>query len=63
MLCIYWRRQKCSGVGKIIDECIFDLSKEALKEIDGKISEREKIELIDNLYTTDNLRKVSIIQL
>ncbi len=49
--------KKCSGVGKIIDECIFDLSKEALKEIDGKISEREKIELIDNLYTTDNLRK------
>lgn len=48
--------EKCSGVGKIIDEYIFDLSKESLKNIDGKISEKEKIELIDNLYTTEKLK-------
>ena len=49
--------KKCSGVGRIIDEYIFDLSKESIMKIDGKISEIEKINLIDNLYTTEKLRK------
>lgn len=47
--------KKCSGVGYVIDKYIFHFSKEALKNIDGKISEEEKITLIDNLYTTKNL--------
>lgn len=47
---------KCSGVGKFIDEYIFKLSKEALKNIDGIITEDEKIALIDNIYTIDKLK-------
>lgn len=47
---------KCSGVGKVIDEKIFSLSKEALKDIDGIITEDNKISLIDSIYTTDILK-------
>lgn len=50
--------RNCSGIGNVIDEKIFELSKKALLEqkIDGKISEEDKINLIDNLYTTENLK-------
>ena len=47
--------EKCSGVGLVIDSDIFQFSKEALRNIDGKLSEKEKIELINNAYTTENL--------
>lgn len=49
---------KCSGVGKnkVIDELIFELSKKALKNLDGPITEDEKIKLIDSVYTMDNLK-------
>ena len=46
-----------SGIGYIIDKKIFDLSKEELKTIDGKISENKKINMINNLYTTEKLKK------
>ncbi len=49
--------KKCSGVGHVIDSKIFEFSKEALENIDGKISEEEKIELINNIYTTRKLKK------
>lgn len=45
-----------SGIGYIIDKKIFDLSKEELKTIDGKISENKKINMINNLYTTEKLK-------
>ena len=50
--------KKCSGVGNVIDKKIFELSKETLKEkeIDGIISEKQKIELIDSIYTTEKLK-------
>lgn len=48
--------RKCSGVGYVIDSKIFEFSKEALESIEGKISEEEKIELINNLYTTEKLK-------
>lgn len=50
--------KKCSGVGTVIDKKIFDLSKESLleNEIDGIVSEEQKIQLIDNLYTTEKLK-------
>ena len=48
--------RKCSGVGYVIDSKIFEFSKEALENIEGKISEEEKIELINNLYTTEKLK-------
>ncbi|MDR7871003.1 MAG: CRISPR-associated helicase Cas3' [Tissierellaceae bacterium] len=46
---------KCSGVGNFIDEKIFYLSKEALKDIDGIITEDNKISLIDSIYTMEKL--------
>lgn len=49
--------EKCTGVGYVIDEKIFEFSKEALKNLKGKISEKEKINLINNLYTTENLEE------
>ncbi|NMB09288.1 MAG: CRISPR-associated helicase Cas3', partial [Tissierellia bacterium] len=53
--------KKCSGVGYVIDEKIFELSKKSLQEkkIDGKISEEEKINLINELYTTEKLEKTN----
>ncbi|MBU5439017.1 CRISPR-associated helicase Cas3' [Tissierella sp. MSJ-40] len=47
---------KCNGVGKFIDEYIFALSKDALKNIDGPITEDEKINLIDGVYTMEKLK-------
>ena len=49
--------KKCSGVGYVVDSDIFQFSKEALKNMDGKISEQEKIELINSVYTTQKLSK------
>jgi len=48
---------KCSGVGKVIDEHIFNLSKKALKDedINGPITEEKKVSLIDSIYTLENL--------
>lgn len=49
--------KKCSGVGYVIDKDIFQFSKEALENIDGKISEEEKIKLINSVYTTQKLEQ------
>lgn len=46
---------KCSGVGSVIDRCIYELSKKALKDIDGVITENQKINLINNIYTKEKL--------
>ncbi len=50
--------KKCSGVGNVIDNKIFELSKETLQKnkIDGVINEEQKIKLIDDLYTTEKLK-------
>ncbi len=49
-------KAQCSGVGYNIDEQIFELSKEALKNVNGKITESEKLAIIGNIYTTDKLK-------
>ncbi|HBY20025.1 MAG: CRISPR-associated helicase/endonuclease Cas3 [Clostridiales bacterium GWE2_32_10] len=46
----------CSGIGKVIDKQIFEFSKEALRSIDGKMTEQDKLEIIDNIYTTEMLK-------
>lgn len=45
-----------NGIGNIIDKEIFNLSKESLREIDGEISELEKINLINKIYSTEMLK-------
>ena len=47
---------KCTGVGHVIDEHIFKLSKEALDNVKGPITEDEKINLIDSIYTMEKLK-------
>ncbi|SCG82201.1 hypothetical protein DW1_0591 [Proteiniborus sp. DW1] len=47
---------KCTGVGTVIDENIFNLSKKALGEVKGVITEDEKISLIDSIYNMENLK-------
>lgn len=49
--------KKCSGVGKnsVIEPMIHELSKTAVKEIDGKITEDEKVDLIENTYSAQRL--------
>ncbi|WP_432407985.1 CRISPR-associated helicase Cas3' [Wukongibacter sp. M2B1] len=48
--------KECSGVGYVIDKDIFNLSKQAIERIDGKLYEEEKMRLVSELYTTDKLR-------
>ena len=49
--------RKCSGVGKnsVIDPDIFILSKNALRILDGTITEQIKVDMIKNIYTMENL--------
>lgn len=47
---------KPSGVGNVIDEDIFYLSKNALLDIDGPITEDKKIQLINEIYTNEKLK-------
>ncbi len=55
--------KKCSGVGYVVDKEIFNLSKESLKGIDGILTEKDKIGLIDSLYTTENLKNTEYYKL
>lgn len=48
---------RCTGVGHVIDEYIFKLSKKALENIEGTIKEDEKVRLIDSIYTMDKLEE------
>lgn len=50
--------KRCSGVGAFIDNKIFELSKEALTNDleSGYISEQKKIELIEKVYSTKNIK-------
>jgi len=43
-------------IGKVVDETIYNLSKNAILKIDGKFSEEDKLNLIDETLTTDNLK-------
>lgn len=44
------------GSTGFIDETLFNLSKKALENVSGKITEKKKIELIEEWLTTDNLK-------
>lgn len=47
----------CSGVGKklFIDETIFTKSKEALKNCSGALTEVRKMEMVEQIYSTESL--------
>ncbi|MDP4182734.1 MAG: CRISPR-associated helicase Cas3', partial [Bacillota bacterium] len=48
--------KSCSGVGKFIDEKLFEFSKDALQNINGRITETKKQEIIKNIYNTEKLK-------
>ncbi|MFZ5987570.1 MAG: CRISPR-associated helicase Cas3' [Bacillota bacterium] len=48
--------KKCSGVGKFIDERLFEFSKDALKPVDGILTETKKQELIESVYNTERMK-------
>lgn len=45
-----------NGKKGFIDTTLFNLSKEAIKNLDGQISEKEKVNLIEKYLTTENLK-------
>ncbi len=47
---------KCSGIGYVIDREIFDLSRMSIKDKDGVLTEKEKVDLVASVYTTENLK-------
>lgn len=48
--------KKCSGVGKFIDEKLYEFSKVALNDVDGIITETEKQNTIEKVYSTEKLK-------
>ncbi|MBC2316131.1 CRISPR-associated helicase Cas3' [Listeria booriae] len=54
---VYVFDEKCSGIGKnsVIDPLIHQNSRKALQEVGGRISEAEKLALIDRVYSTEAL--------
>ncbi|MBL4931894.1 CRISPR-associated helicase Cas3' [Clostridium paridis] len=48
--------KKCSGVGYVIDEEIYQLSKEEILRVDGPLNEEMKVQIINNLYTFERLK-------
>ncbi|MPW24509.1 CRISPR-associated helicase Cas3' [Alkalibaculum sp. M08DMB] len=55
--------KECSGIGYVIDEEIFALSKDALKNIDGVIDEEDKMKMVSSLYTTEKLKNTKYYKL
>ncbi|MFW6015961.1 MAG: CRISPR-associated helicase Cas3' [bacterium] len=56
-------KKECSGVGYVIDRDIHNLSKKALENVDGIISENDKMRLVNNLYNTEVLRNTEYFKL
>ncbi len=56
------KEKKIRGVGHIIDPEIFKKSREALLEYDGRLSEQKKIEIVDQVYTKENLEGTLYLQ-
>jgi len=48
--------KKCSGVGSIIDKDIFDLSRKCIINKKGIFTEKEKMDMVDEVYSIDKLK-------
>ena len=58
--------ENCSGIGSkksIIDETIHEKSREKLVNIDGILTEKEKLSLIDDVYSYESLKESKYFQL
>jgi len=56
-------QKTCSGVEFVVDREIFDLSKSYISNIDGILTERDKVNIISTLYTTENIKHTKYYQL
>jgi len=43
-------------IGKVVDETIYNLSKNSIEKIDGELSEKDKLEIIDKNFTTEKMK-------
>lgn len=43
-------------VGTVVDETLYNLSKKAIGNFDGKLSETKKLEMINETFTTENMK-------
>ncbi|WP_353097508.1 CRISPR-associated helicase Cas3' [Tissierella praeacuta] len=50
------RDKRIRGIGFVVDKKIFEISKEALKDLDGPLSESKKLQIINNTYTNEKLK-------
>lgn len=56
-------RAKCSGIGYVMDTAIYNVSKGALNQIEnGPLTERQKMQMIQQYYTTEKLKESSFYQ-
>lgn len=54
--------KRIRGIGFVVDKKIFEISKEAIKSLDGALSEAEKLEIINNTYSVENLHDSEYLQ-
>lgn len=43
-------------IGKVVDETIYNLSKNSIDKIDGELSEKDKLKIIDKNFTTKKMK-------
>lgn len=43
-------------IGKVVDETIYTLSKNSIEGIDGELSEKDKLKIIDKNFTTEKMK-------
>lgn len=55
--------EKPSGIGHVIDNEIFNLSRKFIKDYNGILTEKQKIDLVNSIYTTENLRDTEYYKL
>lgn len=55
--CFIYTQIQHNLLNKIVDEDIYELSKKAILEIDGIFSEKDKMNLINKYFTTENIKK------
>nr|WP_206076272.1 hypothetical protein [Marinitoga lauensis] len=53
---VFVGKDKCSGVGNIIYKDIFELSKNLIANMDGPLSEKKKIDLINRIYDYNTIK-------
>ncbi len=54
--CFVFTKINKNIIGKVVDKTMYELSKNAIETFDGKMSEDEKLEMINETFTTENIK-------